>query len=233
MAEAVILTVDSVRTRASTNEALVTFAVPLEEAALVSSFMTRIGQQVGAAFAEVDQKLPPKAPETPKKRPYGMQAQALMLSGFFRAPEVWEALGTDEEFRAWVQRQPSAWSAEFSEYLDNGEGRCVAAHVSRIEYGRGHSHKPEYACIPLTDAEHKLQHAQGESAFSRYREDGTVESGREWFERMRIKYVQEWAWDTLKAKLGYSSMGDVPPEKIRAWAREFNVEHLLPKEYRE
>jgi hypothetical protein len=46
------MNVEGVRTRASTNEALLTLAVPLEQAALISAFLSRIGQQVGVAFAD-------------------------------------------------------------------------------------------------------------------------------------------------------------------------------------
>jgi hypothetical protein len=216
MNDAIILTIEGVRTRASTNEALVTFAVPLEQAALVSGFMSKIGQQVGAAFADIEQA-------ASKARAYGTQAKALKLSGFCRSPEVWKLLGTDEQFREWVQKQPSCWSGEFSEYI-NGDGRCEAAHVSRIEYGRGIGHKPEYACIPLTHKEHMLHHAKGESALG----------GRDWFEKMRIKYIETWAWAMLKEAIGgYESMADIPPGVVLNWAKTFNVEHLLPAGYRD
>ena len=41
------------------------------------------------------------------KGPYGEWAKKLVQSGFFRTPKVWEAIGTDEEFLAWVKRQKS------------------------------------------------------------------------------------------------------------------------------
>lgn len=233
MADAIIMTIEGVRTRASTNEALLTLALPLEQAALVSGFLSRIGRQVGVAFADMGANLAEKNNHAGQsapagKHPYGEQAKALKLSGFFRSPEVWRALGADDEFRAWVQRQPSAWSGEFSEYV-NGEGRCEAAHVSRIEYGRGIGHKPEYACIPLTHKEHALHHAKGESVFSI-----KDTNGRQWMEKMRIKYVEQWAWETLRALFeGYDSMGEIPPGHIRGWALQASLSHLLPVEYRE
>lgn len=244
MTDAIVMTVESVRTRASTNEALVTFAVPLENAALVSGFMGKIGIQVGCAFADVEAqgrtldtvRAKSRSVEQTDRynRLYGDIASVLRRSGFCRAEKVWRALGTDEEFREWVQKQKSAWSGQ-QDWVDVlGEGRCEAAHVSRIEYGRGMSHKPEYACIPLTHAEHMNHHQYGESAFDDIRDDGTKDDlGRDWMERMRWKYVEQWAWDTLKATLGYESMADVPPSELKSWASKFDVEHLLPREYRD
>src|SRR5436853_1270295 len=51
---ALMMTVEGVRTRASTSEALLTLAVPLEQAAVLSAFLSRIGDQVGVAFADID-----------------------------------------------------------------------------------------------------------------------------------------------------------------------------------
>lgn len=227
MTAAIILTIEGVRTRASTNEALVTFAVPLEQAALVSGFMSKIGRQVGAAFADVEQgtgavvQVPVSAPVLARQvRPFGAQAKALKLSGFFRCPLVWQAIGSDEQFLAWIRLQPSAHSDEFSEHV-NGEGRCEAAHVSRIANGRGVGHKPEYSAIPLTHAEHALTHAKGESALR----------PREWFDEQRIKYLERWSWDTLKHKLGFDSMGDIPPNIICHWAIAKDVDKYLPVGY--
>ncbi len=209
MSKAIICSIESVRTRATTQEALLTLAVPIEQGALIAGFMAKIGKQVGVAFADVTQK-----PD------YGHEAAGLRKSGFFRIPQVWKAIGTDDTFRAWVQRQPSAVSGDFSEYV-NGEGRNIAAHVRRAgESGTGY--KAEYACIPLTNDEHQLQHQKGESAIG----------GREWCDKMRIKYVEDWAWETLKAQFGFAHWSDVPPEKLRAWAMEHDLTNHLPGVYR-
>lgn len=209
MSEAIICSIESVRTRATTQEALLTLAVPIEQGALIAGFMAKIGQQVGVAFANVEQR-----------KDYGHEAAALRKSGFFRIPQVWKAIGTDDKFRAWVQRQPSAYSGDFSEFVD-GEGRCIAAHVRRAGES-GTSYKAEYACIPLTNAEHQLQHQKGESALG----------GKEWCDKMRLKYVEQWAWDTLKAKLGHAHWSDVPPKELLDWAIEHGLHHHLPGVYR-
>lgn len=161
-----------------------------------------------------------KAVKKPKG-PYSTQAQALWRSAFFRTEAVWRAVGTDEEFIAWIQLQPSAYSKDFSEWVD-GEGRCVAAHVRRAN-DSGTAYKAPYSVIPLKqNEEHMLQHEQGESALG----------GKEWFGRQRIQYVSRWAWETLTKKLGYESMTQVPPSAVLVWAKLNQVERYLPSPYR-
>jgi hypothetical protein len=159
--------------------------------------------------------------EVEDKKPFGKEASELYRLGFFFNPKVLEAIGTDEEYIFWVQLQPSAYSGEFSEYV-NGDGRCVAAHVRRAgESGTGY--KAPYAVIPLTQEEHMRQHAEGESALV----------GAEWFDKMRAKYVQSWASKSLSIRLNYPSMGYVPPEIVRAWALAHDIDNVLPACYRQ
>jgi len=146
----------------------------------------------------------------------GKYIAALYKSGFWFNPKVLAALGTDDEYRVWIQRQPSAFSDEFSEYV-NGEGRCVAAHVRRAgESGTGY--KAPYACIPLTDMEHKIQHQQGESALG----------GQAWFDKQRAAYVQEWAHSRLREILGVESLSQAPVYQILYWAEQNELERYLP-----
>lgn len=152
---------------------------------------------------------------------YGKMASKLYASGFFIAPPVLRAIGTDEQFRKWIQSHPSAISGEFSEYVV-GEGRCEAAHVRRASES-GTAYKPEYACIPLTHAEHQQQHTQGESSLKPI----------EWFDKMRVKYVTAWAKHTLLSQLGdYAGFREVPPDKLRQWALNHDLIPYLPSDYR-
>lgn len=164
-------------------------------------------------------------PEQKEEENWGKLASRLYANGFFIAPPVLKQLGTDKQFREWIQTRPSAISGEFSESV-NGEGRCEAAHVRRAgEAGTGY--KPEYACIPLTHTEHHIQHTQGESALK----------PREWFDKMRIEYVTNWArfslLDQLSAKTGeqYEGFREVPPKVLRQWCLEHGLTPYLPKEY--
>lgn len=172
---------------------------------------------------------------------YGPQAQKLRQSGFFRMPDVWKAIGTDDEFRAWVQRQPSCISGEWSEWLEEkGEGRCIAAHVRRAgESGTGY--KAPYACIPLTDKEHtQCQHLAGENALYALWLDlkghrsieASDNDAKEFFNRKRIEYVESWAWTALKKQLGFAHWSEVPPYVLLRWADKHDLARHLPPEYR-
>jgi hypothetical protein len=90
--------------------------------------------------------------------------------------------GTDKQFREWVQRQPSCLSGRWSEWLDDiGEGRCIAAH-HRTAANAGTGCKPEYSCLPLTDAEHRLQHGRGSPELG----------DRDWWDTQVRRYLERW-----------------------------------------
>jgi len=146
-------------------------------------------------------------------RPYGKEAQALKQSSFFRTPDVWRELGTDDEFLKWIRSMPCA--------VCRNEITVEAAHVRRIADGAGTGIKPQFSAIPLCAEHHRLQHQQGESAIG----------GKEWVDKQRIEHVGEWAWAQLKAELGYESMAEAPPERIQMWAIEHDVQQYLPSEY--
>jgi hypothetical protein len=131
---------------------------------------------------------------------------------------------TDEAFRAWIQTLPSALDGKsFSDWLpDLGEWRNLACHVRRA--GRsGVGYKEEFACIPMSDKEHKYQHQNGELAcLLKFTADpqlkvtlldaSPVEAERlakQWFDAQVEKYRQRWLAET--------------PEG-RAWAKKHEVE---------
>lgn len=161
---------------------------------------------------------------------YGQEAKALYQSSFFRTPEVWEAIGTDKEYLEWVKHQASAKSGDFSEWHDHhGDKFCVAAHVRHIEHGSGTGIKPPYSAIPLTSPEHNLSHQKG---------DGAVGS-REWWDKMRIKYVHAWCWETAKQQIQaenpgkeFTSFGLIPPLYVEGWATRRDILRHLPALYK-
>ena len=155
------------------------------------------------------------------KGPFGKFAQKLVQSHFFRSPDIWAGIGTDEEYLNWVKCQPSAKSGEFSEYPDDGEPYCIPAHVRRVEYGSGTAIKPPYSAIPLTNDEHQLAHQKGDSAIG----------DEDWWAAQRIKYVEKWAYLTLKSKMGYDSYTDMAPHRLVAWAKQRELTHYLPLAY--
>lgn len=155
------------------------------------------------------------------KGPYGEYAKKLVQSGFFRSPDVWEAVGTDKLFLVWVRQQKSALSGEYSEIHDDGIGYCVPAHVRRVEHGSGTAIKPPYSAIPLTNEEHQLAHQKGDSAIG----------DEAWWDKMRIKYVSQWAYETLKHRMNYDSYTDMAPHRLVAWASQRELTQYLPLSY--
>lgn len=179
-------------------------------------------------------KVPAETPEQPKA-PYGDAARILRLSSFFRTEAVWKAVGTDKEFREWIQKQPSCLDGNQDWVTELGEGRCEAAHVRRAgESGTGT--KSDYSCVPLTHEQHQMQHTLGElDAIKRYRDAHAKHPdwANGWFNQRRIEYVQAWCWQKLKRDLNYGHWNDLPPSVLQAWAASKSVAHLLPSGYME
>jgi hypothetical protein len=115
---------------------------------------------------------------------------------------------TDALYRAWIQKQPSCLDRAFSEYV-HGEGRNLACHIRRA--GRsGVAYKEEYACVPMSDGQHRYQHNHGELAclmkFSRdpqllctLKNASPFEAERisgEWFDAQVEKYREMWRKQT-------------------------------------
>ncbi len=153
-------------------------------------------------------------------RPWGQYAASLYKTGFFHAPKLWSALGTDKQFRHWIQQQPSAYSGNYSEWM-NGEGRCIAAHVRRSgEAGTGF--KPTYSCIPLTDAEHRLQHQKGESALEDF----------EW-EKARNDYIFAWCKSRFYEIFGVDSLTKIHPSDLVDYCVKHDLMTYLPRVYKD
>ena len=224
MDDAILCYIDGIRTRAG-GDVVLTLSVDQTQAAKFQRFLPLVGSPIGVAFAEIGKEI------QERPRLYGQQAKILKLSSFFRTPEVWKAIGTDKQFRAWIQMQPSALSSYFDE-TDKGP-RCEAAHVRRAgESGTGY--KADYACIPLTHEEHEYQHQHGEkAAFEKYMPGEllakSIDSEKAWFDRQRIFYVSKWAWDELKRQLGFDSWAEIPPNTLKTWADKHEL--TLPSDY--
>lgn len=233
---AVVPDIQSAITIAGDGAARIKLDTAASELPQVVMMLTMTGRRLRVRV-EVDENLPPQPPPEPKEsessepKPYGDLAALLYKHGFFYVPDVLEAIGTDEEFLAWVRTQPCALTGGFDKNTDkdgNEVQGCEAAHVSRIEYGRGVTHKPPYAAIPLIHEWHAKHHQFGESIFA----DGD-ENGRGWMEKQRAKYVRSWASAKLSRAVlpGYTSTGWIPPAKLVEWAKLNNVVKYLPQEY--
>lgn len=205
-ADAIIATIDAVRTRAHTQETLLVLAVPQEHAGKVAHFITKIGNQVAFAFSEVDQPV----------TTYGLLAAKLRQSSFFRSADVWQAVGTDREFLDWIPTQTCCVKAPYH------VGDVIAAHVRRVADGAGTGLKPPYSAVPLCTHHHDIQHNQGEGAIG----------GKEFLDQARIETLVKWGWADLKKQLGYAHWSEVPPRVLNTWAMENRVINYLPPEYR-
>ena len=168
----------------------------------------------GYVSAELARKLPPDARSGASSGQFGQQAQSLKLSRFFRTPDVWRVTGPDSAYLAWLREQPCMNC--------NTPPPSEAAHVRRVSNGAGMGIKPEYSAIPLCHACHGGQHQDGEDAIG----------GREYVDKMRIEYLQDWCWARLKDDLGVDSMANAEPKAVFTWAKERGVERYLPGAYR-
>lgn len=163
---------------------------------------------------------------------YGVEARALRQSGFFRAPQVWRAIGPDAAYQDWCRHQPCVICGR-QDYAD-GEGRCEYAHVRRSgEAGTGY--KPEYSGVPLCHHHHQTQHMAGEMealvSAGKVVANSDPQAAKDWFDRKRIECLQEWGWQTLKQQLGYAHWNECPPEVLWGWAADSHVSQYLPEEY--
>ena len=182
--------------------------------------------------------------EEPVKGDYSWVAQALHRIGFFRAPPVWKALGTDDQFRAWVQKQPCIISGDFDyvELTPGGglERRCEACHVRRSGES-GTSYKGEYACVPMKHDIHASQHKFGEThAYGQYlnnqnRVDGIIseQTAKDWFDKKRLETVEAWAHHMLCKHLCIDSLTQATPNMLTEFCVANALINYLPAKIRE
>ncbi len=194
---------------------------------LTHKTQTTKGDSVFISIVPVDTEQQEAQQEAAQKKKikgeYGALAQSLRQSSFFRNPQVWQSIGSDNDYNQWVKRQKSAYSGRFSEYHDNGDRFCVPAHYRKVSEGSGTGIKPDYSTIPLTNDEHQKQHQHGYG----------VIGDEHWWQVQRINHVQRWCWETLRAQLGYESWSQVPPRVMYRWAESKGLDKYLPYQYRQ
>lgn len=164
---------------------------------------------------------------------YGNDARALVASGWFRNPALWSAVGTDAEFQAWARRQRCVLTGGFDFDTQKGEQRCDFCHVRRAD-GAGTGIKPEFSGVPMVHDAHLAQHQRGElAAINEYgrrirKKPETASEAAQWFEAKAVNMAAEWAFETLKAQLGFESFSDVPPRLVKDWANAAGLAYTLP-----
>jgi len=164
--------------------------------------------------------------ETPKNgKPYGKQAKALILSGFFKHLSVWQEIAPEPEYFEWVWRQKSCISGAYSYGSDKyPDGYCVQAHILKVEQGSGKGIKPPYFVVPLTVDEHNEQHQHGYSVLGK-----TIDE----LAAIAFKHLETFMRGKLKAHLGYDSLGAIPPTVLLEWCETRNLTMYLPNCYKE
>ncbi len=154
---------------------------------------------------------------------YGEAARQLHAAGFFRAEQVWRAVGSDEMLQAWVREQPCK--------ACKAPPPSEPAHVRSVAAGAGMARKPDYCVIPLCHRCHAIQHQRGICAVTPGETD--IRTSRDTLNKWRMETVEAWARDCLKETLGYDSWREVPPERLWTWAERRDLVALLPEVYRE
>lgn len=216
------------------------FEAPIEHAGIVHDVLgiPVPGKEIGVGIArlnndasimrEIEEKMKPSS-----KAPYGEYAAKLYKSYFMRNEKVCAALGTVEQFKAWIQKQESCISGK-QDYIgmESGEMRCEESHVERVAAGHGKSIKAPYHSVPLTHDEHQLRHQKGEAFLfdRRHIMIGSPEMAKNWFDKKAMEYREKWVHERLLAELGYQHLNECPPTAIRAFAEEHDLTAFLPQE---
>lgn len=120
--------------------------------------------------------------------------------------EVLLCVGSDNDFNAYIRTLPSCLSGAYSEYFQ-GEPMCIAAHISRAAT-KGIAFKAPYHTVPLTHAEHIVQHQKGY---------GVHKPWEWWLDRLR-HYRERWASDVLTTKLSLNGNLKHDIDALLAWA---------------
>lgn len=189
--------------------------------------IAKMGLTPGAsfAFARMTQDAAQQAQQRQfeqQSAPYGKEAQALHRVGFFRNPDVWRAVGTDEQFRAWLREQPCRKCGSAAPNQ--------ASHVRSVAAGSGAGIKPPYHAIPLCDHHHnQVQHDQGICSLTR---EADKYKARDILNRWAVEAVEAWCKIGVKAALGHEHLNEIPPVELLGWAEKKGVERCLPQEYR-
>lgn len=185
----------------------------------------RAGQLYAVMIVEVGEggsgdAAPPAPVNDNDKGQHGNYYTVLHKIGWFFNPAVWRAVGTDEQFLAWLRTQPCCASRlGVTGRIYECHGDVVAAHVRRIASGAGTGIKPQYSAVPMCDAHHRLQHERGESAFG----------GMEWFDKQRAAHLVNWIKSILYQKLNTDSLAKVHPAVFEDLINSIGIGHTLPR----
>lgn len=214
------------------------FEVPLEHQQLVHDVLGMpnpeaekwVAIAVLSPDAVADTDIAKPISEKPKetKGPHSDYAQALYKCRFMRNLNVCQALGTEADYKAWIQKQDSCVSGK-QDYIgmESGEMCCEESHVERVSEGHGKGIKAPYHSVPLTHAEHQLRHQKGEIEVIGI-PGLRLKYVKDWFDKKALEYREKWVHERLCAVTGVKSLTEIDPEKLRKWCESKGVEEALP-----
>ena len=254
MTDAIIVTIDSVRSRASTQETLLTLAVPQEHAPMIAKFLGMIHQNVAVAFAEVEKNTEHKAdkwtPEEiakmsksshqpfainkiPADKPYGKEAAELYRLGWFFNQKVLEAIGTDADYLTWIEKQECCGTVLLATNTQQGiNGITQDLHHHLGDVVAAHVRRiANGAGTGIKPPYSAIPLCHGHHDLQHQSGESAI-GGKAWCDEQRNKHLVEWASHKLANALGHPSMGFVPPNALREWAMRFELLQHLPPVYR-
>lgn len=244
----VIARIHKVETRVTTGDVVLQLSVDQTQAHLLAPFLSRGGEEIGVAFANIPEGVvrvadipmkvntsgrpnpihPARAPQTSTKGPYSDFARQLHAVGFFASPDVWRALGTDKDYREWCKTQDccvcqTAGSAD----LD-----IVPHHVTRSTDKPSREgpnpNKPDFKCVPLCATCHRTLHDHGEEVCLRFHQIEERPDGKFWFDKQVILHLGEWAHQSLRKVFEIDSLTQLQPAAMQAWCLERGLQRYLP-----
>lgn len=227
MSDAIICTIDSVRTRKQPPETLITIAVPQEYAGKVAGFLTRIGDTIGVAFAELGKASPEQqlqqsvTVEVPDKFAEGRElANKMHRDGYFRNPKLWDALDdsgiyTQSHHKKWIEQQQCVYHRSKDHKLCSGE---VCAHhtpsAALPAAGKGSNPRkvPHWYTLPLCH-EHHNNFAHGTAV--REEKQGMVVAA--------VALVAERVKLAMKAHIGIEHLYEIAGERLADFEKEIGL----------
>jgi len=168
-------------------------------------------------------------PET-EEAAQGWIARELKASGFFRPLVTARALGTEDDYKAWVRQQPCAACGKKDYDKDTTKEQTQFAHVNRIATGGGKAIKSPWHGIPLCSGCHSEEHNHGEEwLLSRLEKAPDTEDP---LLTLAVQYREKWAWQAFKSQKGLSSMTELKLSTIQGFCQQFNLGAILPSKLR-
>lgn len=165
-------------------------------------------------LAEESYKLTPKELKAleKKQKKYEDADNILLLNNFYGNPKVLSAVGTDEEFKTWIEQQECL--------IDNTKDNVVAYSIVK---------NPNiYNYVPLTKSNvEKIEKGELKIKLNNVEVIDTYSFLLQFNRKLLIKFVKE----KIKEKLNIPSEYFIPPKMLYEWAIKNDLNRLIPVQY--